>query len=176
LIDADLRRSDLHRVFHLENRWGLTDVLEGDIDVNEYPLDVLVRQTAVPNVYVLNAGTNSSAAIHLLHSTRLPDLIQRLRREFDIVLIDSPPALQIADARVLARVSDGVIFVIRARRTTRDMAKAACRRFQEDRTTIIGTVLNMWNPQDPGQQQYYYYNSYYDHYGQKESVKPASVE
>jgi len=166
LIDSDLRRPDLYRVFNMDNRWGLIDILQGDIGIDEYPLDMLARETMVPNVYLMSSGTVAGSVVHLLHSTRLPDLLRRLRREFDIILIDAPPVLQISDARVLGRISDGVVFVVRSANTTRDMAIMSCRRFREDRTRVVGTILNMWNPQDSRQEGYY--QTYYQYYSPKE--------
>jgi capsular exopolysaccharide synthesis family protein len=170
IIDADLRRPDLHRIFKQENRWGLIDILQGDIEIREYPSDMLARETAVPNVHLLTTGTANRSIVHLLHSTRLPELIQRLRQHYDLIVIDAPPVLQIADARVLGRLADGVVFVVRSNRTTRDMAMNACRRFQEDRTRVLGTVLNMWDPRDSSQKGYYYSNTYYEHYAHKETT------
>jgi len=168
LIDADLRRPHLHSIFQLENRWGLTDILQADIEIQEYPLEMLVQETAVPSVYVTSSGTGRDSSVHLLHSTRLPDLLRRVRKEFDIVIIDAPPVSQIADARVLARLSDGVVFIIRSAKTTRDMAMAACRQFWEDRSRVIGTILNMWDPGEHNQGHYtHYYDSYYKYYAQK---------
>ena len=170
VIDADLRRPDLHRIFKVENCWGLIDILQGDIEIREYPLDMLALETAVPKVHLLTSGTANRSIVHLLHSTRLPELIQRLRQHYDLILIDVPPVLQIADARLLGRLADGVVFIVRSGRTTRDMAVNACSRFREDRTRVLGTVLNMWNPRDSAQRRYYYSNTYYEHYAQKETT------
>jgi len=168
LIDADLRRPHLHTVFEMENRWGLTDILQADIEIQEYPLEMLVQQTVVPNVYITCSGSGRESSVHLLHSKRLPDLIRRVRKEFDIVLIDAPPVSQIADARVLARLSDGVIFVVRSAETTRDMAMAACRQFSEDRSRVLGTILNMWDPREHNQgHDSHYYDGYYTYYAKK---------
>jgi len=84
------------------------------------------------------------------------------------VLIDAPPVSQIADARVLARLSDGVIFVVRSAETTRDMAMAACRQFSEDRSRVLGTILNMWDPREHNQgHDSHYYDGYYTYYAKK---------
>ena len=70
-----------------------------------------------------------------------------------------------ADARVVGRLSDGVIFVVRSGKTTRDMAIAACRQFLEDRTRVLGTILNMWDPRYSSQEGHSnYYDSYYEYY------------
>jgi capsular exopolysaccharide synthesis family protein len=168
LIDADLRRPHLHTVFQLENRWGLTDILQADIEIKEYPQEMLAQETTVPNVYITSSGSGREGSVHLLHSTRLLELLRRVQREFDIVLIDAPPVSQIADARVLARLADGVIYVIRSGNTTRDMAMAACRQFCEDRSRVLGTILNMWDPREHSQGHYaHYYDSYYEYYAQR---------
>src|SRR5207237_5132272 len=77
LIDADLRRPHLHHIFQLENRWGLIDILQADLEIPEYPLEMLVQQTAVPNVYVTTSGTEKDRSVHLLHSARLHTLLSR---------------------------------------------------------------------------------------------------
>jgi succinoglycan biosynthesis transport protein ExoP len=166
LIDADLRRPHLHTVFQLDNRWGLIDILQANIEIDEYPLEMLAQETVVPNVYVTSSGTGSDSSVHLLHSTRLPELLRRARKEFDIVLIDAPPVARIADARILARLSDGVVFIIRSSKTTREMAVTACDQFREDGSRVVGTILNMWDPRESNQQSYqHYYDSYYQYHG-----------
>jgi capsular exopolysaccharide synthesis family protein len=168
VIDADLRRPHLHDIFHTENRWGLIDILQADIEIDEYPLDMLVQETSIPNVYIATSGTPTESIVHLLHSARLPELLRRFRREFDIVLVDAPPVGRMADARVLARLCDGVIFVIRAGKTTRDMAISACRQFSEDGSKVFGTILNMWDPRDSNLQGYsQYHDEYYQYYTRK---------
>jgi polysaccharide biosynthesis transport protein len=87
--------------------------------------------------------------------------LKKLREIFDAVLIDTPPMLHLPDARVLGKHSDAVILVLRAGETTRDAAVAACQRFREDGTPVLGTILNGWNPAVNG---YGYDNRYYDSY------------
>ena len=85
-----------------------------------------------------------------------------------MVIIDTPPMLQMPDARVVARSADAVILVARAHQTTRDAALAARQRFAEDGTKLLGTILNDWNPKDSPSGYYGYYSSYgykgYSHY------------
>jgi Mrp family chromosome partitioning ATPase len=73
-------------------------------------------------------------------------LLEYLRNEFDLVLIDSPPALHLPDARIMAQLADAVVLITRARRTTRDEALVVKERLMEDGAQILGTVLNDWNP------------------------------
>src|ERR1019366_5917396 len=83
---------------------------------------------------------------NLLHSPRALDLLQRMRQEFDMVIVDTPPMLQMPDARVLGRLADGVILVVRSAKTTKETAAAAVQRLEEDGTRVLGTVLNEWDP------------------------------
>jgi Mrp family chromosome partitioning ATPase len=82
----------------------------------------------------------------LLYSDRLGRLLTRLNNSFDAVLIDSPPVLNVPDARILARSAGPVILVIRAHQTHQESALAAVRCFEEDGAVVLGTILNDWNP------------------------------
>jgi len=101
----------------------------------------------------------------LLYSPNLPELLAKLKREYDMVLIDTPPMLQMTDARVIGRLTDAVILVARAEQTTRDAIVAASQRFSEDRIRVLGTILNGWDPKRSpnGYYGYYTYRNY--HYG-----------
>jgi succinoglycan biosynthesis transport protein ExoP len=171
VIDADLRRPRLHTIFGIPNETGLIDVLKASGPLNGH--DGLVFETVYPGVFVMPAGPADSSMYNLLHSPRLPELIARYRKEFDAVLIDTPPMLNMSDARILGRVADGVVLVVRAGRTTRDTVQSAAQRFLDDGTKVLGTVLNDWNPkkhQGYGYGYAYrsyggYYDSYHKHYG-----------
>ena len=116
IVDADMRRPRMHDLFELPNDVGLSTYLRD----HETPLEDLVHETRVPGLYVLPSGPASSAAANLLYSPRLPELLDLLRSKFDMVLIDTPPSLQLTDARVLGRLTDGVIVVARVGQTTVD--------------------------------------------------------
>ncbi len=159
LIDADVRRPSLHRIFGRENSSGLTDLLAETTCLPHATEGYAGLETAVPGVCVLPAGsTNADAG--LLYSQNLLELMKKFRAEFDMVLIDSPPMMHIPDARILGSVADGVILVCRANRTSREAALVATERFAQDGIPVVGTVLNDWNP---GNSPYGYYkpNGYY---------------
>ena len=147
LVSGDIRRPALDRVFGLDNARGLGNILEETDPIPLYPFERLVFSTQVPGLYVLPSGSCSVNITNLDYYNRLTDLFLHLRFEFHTVLVDTPPALQFSDARILGRLSDGVILVIRAEETTREDAAAALRRFQEDGTPVLGAILNDWNPQ-----------------------------
>jgi capsular exopolysaccharide synthesis family protein len=165
IVDGDMRRPRLHRVFGLTGSKGLTDLLRSEKPIDQYPIESLVHPTEVPGLYVLPGGSGAVNISNLLYSPRMPELLERLRSEFDTVLIDSPPMLQIPDARVLGRMADGVVLVVRAGQTRRDSAVTASQRFAEDHTRVLGTILNHWDPRNS--------NAGYD--GYHEYYKSASV-
>lgn len=162
LIDADLRRPRIHELFDLRNDEGLSTILKDSRPANGHSLDVPVQGTEVPGLYALPSGPAEYSVSNLLHSPRLVELLNKLRGVFDAVLIDTPPMLHLSDARVLGKVSDAVILVLRAGETTRDAALAARQRFREDGTLVLGAILNGWNPAVNGYgYDYKYYDSYY---------------
>jgi succinoglycan biosynthesis transport protein ExoP len=163
VVDADMRRPRQHKIFGQANSWGLSEVLQDSVPLMEYPSETLARKTDIPNLNVVVSGSGTGRAASLLHSARLSELLKRLRQEYDVVLIDSPPMLQLADSRVLGRLADGVILVIRSGRTHQKLAVASVQRFHSDGTRVLGTILNDWNPKTAGQSYYYNY-SYANHY------------
>jgi receptor protein-tyrosine kinase len=145
LVDADLRRPRLHRLFEIPNSFGLTDILRITTPLEEIPVNQLVRQTKIPGLCLVPSGPTTDGLSSLLYSPRLTEFLQRVAKEFDLVLIDAPPMLHFADARVLGRHSDGVILVLRSGQTKRDAAILARQRFDEDGTCVLGTILNSWD-------------------------------
>lgn len=162
LIDADMRRPRQHETFNLPNERGLSTLLKEKEDRRDL---TALQQTDLPGLRVLASGPPQANASNLLHSPRLGELIRALRYEFDTIIIDTPPMLHLADARVLGQHCDAVILVVRAGKTTRDAALAAMRKFREDGTPVLGTVLNDWDPGSGGYGAGYYkgYRPYTKH-------------
>jgi capsular exopolysaccharide synthesis family protein len=161
LIDGDLYKPRLHEVFDLPNDCGLIDLLGKRKLSAGVSLKDVAQETAVQGLSLLPSGPQSAGATHLLYSPALLDLLRQARQDFDTVVIDTPPMLELPDARVLGRAADAVILVVRAGKTTRDATLAAKQRFSEDGTLVLGTILNDWNPKSgPGG----YYGSYHAHY------------
>jgi capsular exopolysaccharide synthesis family protein len=157
LVDGDLRRPRLHTVFGVSNSWGLSDLLWAETPLETAPISHLIRETKVSGLCLLPGGSPSSMVpSNLFYSPRMSRLLARLRREFDMVMIDAPPMIHLADARVLGRMADGVILVIRAGQTTTESVLFASRRFAEDGTRVLGTVLNSWDPNESSSYRYAY--------------------
>src|SRR5207253_8607220 len=122
--------------------------------------------TEIDGVDVITSGPGSSNLSNLLYSARVPELFRIVRQRYDAVLIDTPPMLQMPDARILARNGDGVILVLRSGRTTRDTAVLAKERVMDDGTPILGTILNDWNAKSRSGYGYHgYYKGYYEYHG-----------
>jgi capsular exopolysaccharide synthesis family protein len=160
MIDGDLRKPRLHKVFSVANSWGLSDVLWAETPIETVPISHLVSETEVSGLCLLPAGSCGGTPTNLFYSPRMTRLLKRLRKEFDMIMIDAPPMIHLADARVLGRLADGVILVVRAGQTTTESALFASQRFAEDGTRVMGTVLNSW---DPSSGRHYGYESYGDY-------------
>ena len=134
----------------MPNRWGLSNLLQapsGNDHLHDRPV---WSKTQIPGLCLLPSGTRSSRISSLLSSARTAELLERVKKEFDAILIDTPPMMQVSDARVLALMADAVVLVVRAGQTTRDTAKAAVERLTEDGSHVLGTVLNGWDPNTNG--------------------------
>jgi len=129
------------KIFGLDDTFGLSSVLQsGWTSIKS------VSQIISENLYVLPSGPPIDDVCTVLFTERLRDLFAAVKQEFDIVLIDAPPVLPIPDARVLGRMADGVILVVRAGQTTREVAHAALRSLIDVRCRVLGTILNYWDP------------------------------
>jgi capsular exopolysaccharide synthesis family protein len=162
IIDADLRRPRQHTIFDVPNEAGLSTLLKS----HESKPDAwagLVQDTKVPGLWLLPSGPATHAVANLLYSPRLTELLAKAKAEYDMVLLDTPPMLQMTDARVLGRMTDAVILVARAEQTTRDALVAATQRLAEDRIRVLGTILNDWNPKRSSKGYYGYYRGGYNY-------------
>jgi capsular exopolysaccharide synthesis family protein len=150
LIDGDRRRGRLHKVFGCANTQGLSELLlRHSFEENLVP-DGFVVPTMVPNLLLLPSGR---AALHTsdpFYSTRMEALVDHFRTKFDSVIIDTAPLLHLPDARILGRLGDGVILVLRAARVRRESAAAVEQRLFQDGIPVLGTVLNDWDPKKNG--------------------------
>jgi polysaccharide biosynthesis transport protein len=150
LIDADLRKPRVHEIFGLSNDAGLSDLLRAENPVAEIERRPLCQATELPGLHVLTSGQGDEETLDLLSRRRIQELLAQFRSEFDAVIIDTPPVMHLADARVLGRLADAVVLVVRAGETNRDQAMAARRRLAEDGIPLLGTILNDWNPDSLG--------------------------
>lgn len=172
LIDGDLRKPNLHKVFGVRADHGFRNLLRGDLNPLTTPVEVFCKPTGVPNLFVLPAGISAENSMELLHSPHMGVFLDRLKAEFDIILIDTPPMLHMADARVLAGFADGAILLLRANSTSVPQAEAARDLFERDGVSLIGTVLNDFDPVREGVGEYY---RSYERYSTTDRQQPGSA-
>lgn len=165
LLDGDLRKPGLHRVFNLENHPGLTSYLTG----NACRADIL-KPTGIDHLTLIPAGPMSPAPAELLNSQVFKDLLRDLRQEFDHLIIDTPPSLGFADARVLAVQADGVLLVAKQNVTSWEAGRQTCQLLARINARLLGMVLNQVKP-EPLSDYHYYDQKYYDrYYGLKQEL------
>ncbi|PKN82206.1 MAG: hypothetical protein CVU47_03810 [Chloroflexi bacterium HGW-Chloroflexi-9] len=150
VVDTDLRRPTIHRVFGVENGEGLTNLLLA----REPEFDRSVQRSVYTNVSVVSSGPLPPNPSELLGSSRMQEVLDWLRAHFDIVLLDSPPALVVTDASVLATLVDGIVIVARAGKTRRGALRATVEELAQSGRPIAGFVLNRVRSREAG---YYYY-------------------
>ncbi len=159
LIDCDLRRARIHGIFGLSREPGLTQLILGTATPES-----AIRSTRHERLFVLSAGALPPNPSELLGSSALQALVTQLTRDFEMVIIDSPPVLVAADAAILGRLADGVLLVVRAGQTDRGEAAEALRQLSIVGAHVVGAVLN-----DPdgkvrsGEGGYYAYEYYGAH-------------
>ena len=153
-VDSDLRRPTLHRLFGVENGTGLTTLLLS----GQPNLDGCVKSTSFENLWVLPSGPQPPNPTELLGSRRLEAVLQTLKDSADIVILDSPPALAVADASILAARVDGTLLVVDAGRTRADSLQRAKESLSRAKTNLLGAVLNKLTQRG---RDYYDYRYYY---------------
>ena len=153
IVDCDLRRGSLHRIFEVPRVPGFTNAIAGGAELLS-----IVRPTAIPNLSIITTGVQPPNPGELLGSARVRDLLLAAQEEFDLILIDTPPVLAAADAAIVASMVDGVILLVRVGETTKSAAKAAQERLRLVGARILGTVLNDPKEMLESTEEYYYYD------------------
>jgi polysaccharide biosynthesis transport protein len=171
LIDADLRRPGIDKLFGFRSRGGLSTLISGGDKVE----DVIIPFTDVPNLWILPAGPIPPQPAELLGSTVMKDHIARWRTEFDHVIIDTPPCLSVTDAVILSPEADRVILVARAGKTTKLALRRACELLLQVNARVMGIVLNALNL-DSAESYYYYGGRYSKRYYHDESREDKPTE
>ena len=170
VVDADLRRPQMHLRFGLPNRSGLSDLLVRPLD----ELDAAVQSTGVPGLKVVTSGPLPPNPAELLGSNKMAELLERLAGENDLVLVDTPPILSVTDAAALAPGVDGVILVAKPGATKVAALQQAVEQLQAVGARILGVVLN---EVEPGSRRYgYYYRRYYSKYSYYYSASGEKVK
>lgn len=152
IIDADIRNPSMHNIFQKSNQFGLTNILSNKVKV----LDAILP-TEIPNLSIITSGTTPSHPSELISSIKMHNILDQIVEKFDLILIDSPPTLAIADSQILSALCDGVVFVVSQGKIKRQVVKKALLSLKQMNAYVLGVVLN--NVKMSRNDSSYYYNS-----------------
>ncbi|GFN32774.1 CpsD/CapB family tyrosine-protein kinase [Paenibacillus xylaniclasticus] len=152
LIDADMRKPTMHHTFRASNRVGLSSML-----TRQNQLQEVIQETDVPNLYIITAGPIPPNPAEMLSSKRMTELLDLLRTQFDVILIDTPPLLAVTDAQLVASKSDGVILVMEYGSVKKEAAIKAKANLDTVNAKILGVVMNNVKRRKGDSTYYYYY-------------------
>jgi capsular exopolysaccharide synthesis family protein len=158
IIDTDMRKPQIHRVFDLDNSGGLSAFLSGNI---EFDHGLLIQETKIPNLDVITSGMIPPNPSELLSSARMKDLINGLLPLYSFIILDTPPLLGLSDALILSTLTDGAVMVVRAGETPKNAVTQGKKLLRGVNTKILGVVLNGFRESDLKYSAYSYYNEYY---------------
>jgi capsular exopolysaccharide synthesis family protein len=177
LIDADMRRSVIHSIFGIKNRDpGLSSILRGvvkpekairsfaDILMGDLGFDEALKLPGLDNLSILTSGPSPTLPAELVSSPEMEKLLENLKGKFDIILIDSPPVMAVADASILALKVDGVILVYRIGKTARSALARTKTQLVESGALVKGVILNNISPEIEMRYGHYYHYKYYGKY------------
>jgi capsular exopolysaccharide synthesis family protein len=156
IVDADLRRPRLHQVFDVEKEPGLCECLEGKID----PMEA-VKDTSIENLKVIPAGRRVRSPAHLFERDIMAEIFEKIKFYYDIVIVDSAPVIPVSDPMLISSVTDGVVMVLLAGMTPRNVAQRAKSILVDAEANLLGVVVNNLSEVLP-----YYYD--YRYYGYSE--------
>ncbi len=136
-IDADLRKPRLHKIFQVRNTVGLSDVLTGRLD-----LDEAVQKTPVAHFSLLPSGPHPPNPAELLNSRKMKELLEVVRKRYEIVLIDLPPVLAVVDPMIVAALADMTVIVLKTGKTTRKPLLRTIEELRKAKARIAGVIFN----------------------------------
>ncbi len=168
IIDADMRRPRLHSVFNIENGEGLSTLLSNELTEKE--ILAVIKQDEGTKLHLLTSGPIPPNPAELIGSEQMANLLKLLSANFTHVVVDSPPVTSFTDGVLIASMVDGVILVVHAGKSSRQVVRRARQLLQDVGAKIFGVVLNNVNLRS--QDNYYYYQSYYN----RNNYRPSDEE
>jgi capsular exopolysaccharide synthesis family protein len=136
ILDCDLRKPMIHKVFGLQNTFGVVDVMAGELSPQE------ARQEPLPGLQVVTGGPATPSPTELLGSAGFAGLLNQARQEFDYILIDAPPLQSVSDPMILSAQGDGVLLVVDYESTRKGAVRRSMRSLEAAGANVLGTVMN----------------------------------
>lgn len=153
LVDADLRRGRVNKIFNIDKNQGITNMLLGD----NKTIKKYIYKTEIDNLDVLPNGTVPPNPSELLNSKKFKDILEKLRSDYDLIILDCPPIGSVTDSLVLTSLADEAVLVCKYKETTMEILTETKRALDNANIKIAGVVINNFKP---AKDKYYYYNSY----------------
>jgi tyrosine-protein kinase Etk/Wzc len=157
ILDADLRKPRVHSVFNHKRFPGFTDYFFGQTSFEE-----IIRKTTLNNLYYVSAGTIPPNPSEILGSNQMESFLEKLKNNFDYVIIDSPPLIAVTDSEILAQIADGTMLVVSANQTEMELLEKSVEILKRDKSSFLGVLLNNFSYR-AGYSSYYKYYYYYSH-------------
>ncbi|MFW5733583.1 MAG: polysaccharide biosynthesis tyrosine autokinase, partial [Oceanidesulfovibrio sp.] len=157
IVDCDMRRPMVHKTLGLNRLRGVSNILANPKE----EIDSLVQESGIPNLYVMPAGPIPPNPSELIGGKRMQDLLDYLKPRFDKIIVDTPPVTAVTDSTLIANKVEGVVMVVRAFATSRDVVRTGLDALRKINAKILGVVLNGVKLEKEG---YYYYQYYYYYY------------
>ena len=155
LIDSDLRNPSLHRLLGEKNKSGMMDVL-----MNRIPVSDAIKPVGTDGLHAMTLGPIPPNPVQILSGNLVGDLLDKLRADYDVVIIDSAPVMGLADAPMLSRLADFTVLIVEAGRAHYGQARTAVRRLNETGANIVGIVMTKFDFRDAGYSYDYHYSYY----------------
>jgi protein-tyrosine kinase len=165
LIDCDLRRPSLHRLFALERNRGMSEVLYSGDEIKS-----VIKKTSLDNLDIITAGKAVAHPTELFDSRVIGGLVHELKFYYDFVFVDTPPVIPVSDPMLLAQEMDGAVLIVKAGSTAREVTKRAADILTSSQINLLGVVLNNVKGSLPYYYDYSHYN--YDYSQRTDSGKP----
>jgi len=170
IIDTDMRKPRVHKIFDEENGVGLSNFLSGHAE-----LESIIKKTEIPNLYYIPSGPIPPNPSELVSSNRFKNMVASLGERFDHLVLDSPPVLGFADSTILSASVDGIILVVLGGKTPRETLQRAKDVLHQVNAKILGVVINRIDIRRSDYGYYYYrYHYYYGKEGKKKKELPFS--
>ncbi len=154
IIDTDLRKPKIHKIFGLPNNIGLTNILAESLPWEEHIFSIEEQ----PNLYVMTGGPIPPNPAEIVGSGKIKDMVSAIKEKFDYIILDTPPVGIVTDAAIVSTYSDGVILVVSSGNVEIEAAQRAKELLLNVKANVLGTVLNKVPAKGSG---YYKYNYYY---------------
>jgi succinoglycan biosynthesis transport protein ExoP len=173
LVDTDLRKPGLHNLFRLSNEHGLTTLFRDEAAT----VRSVAQDTELDTLKIITSGALPPNPAELLGSQRWHAILERLKAEADLVILDSPPLQAVTDAALLAAVVDGTVFVVHARRTRRGAVRQGREALARGGGKVLGVLMNRLKKREYNEYYYSYYGDYYgsEHGGDGETAREAQL-